>query len=39
MIWMLVLRFQINMGEHEEGLGFRNDLLAWCNRVLNPQVK
>jgi hypothetical protein len=34
LIWMLILRFQIEGG----GGGGQQDLLDWCNSVLNPQV-
>eukprot|EP01126_Amoeba_proteus_P048651 TRINITY_DN5642_c0_g1_i5.p1 TRINITY_DN5642_c0_g1~~TRINITY_DN5642_c0_g1_i5.p1 ORF type:complete len:909 (-),score=226.19 TRINITY_DN5642_c0_g1_i5:318-3044(-) len=39
LIWTLILRFQIVMDstDAEMGLSFRDGLLAWCNRVLNPQ--
>lgn len=40
LIWTLILRFQIVMDstDVEMGMSFRDGLLAWCNRVLNPQV-
>eukprot|EP01127_Copromyxa_protea_P009894 TRINITY_DN236_c0_g1_i1.p1 TRINITY_DN236_c0_g1~~TRINITY_DN236_c0_g1_i1.p1 ORF type:complete len:924 (-),score=286.55 TRINITY_DN236_c0_g1_i1:13-2748(-) len=39
LIWTLILRFQIVMDstDVEMGMSFRDGLLAWCNRVLNPQ--
>jgi len=39
LIWTLILRFQIVMDatDQEMGMSFRDGLLAWCNRVLNPQ--
>lgn len=34
LVWLLILRFQIKEG----GGGGTQELLDWCNSVLNPQV-
>ncbi len=34
LVWLLILRFQIEEG----GGGGTQELLDWCNSVLNPQV-